>query len=57
MQKIESAVRDHTDFHQPKTQLICLENTHNYCGGRVLPLDYHREVRFYVQSSYRRAKN
>ncbi|TCS92400.1 low-specificity L-threonine aldolase [Hazenella coriacea] len=24
--------------------LICLENTHNRCGGRVLPLDYLREV-------------
>jgi threonine aldolase len=50
MQKIESAVRDHTDFHQPKTQLICLENTHNYCGGRVLSLDYHREVYNFAQS-------
>ncbi|MGW0737096.1 GntG family PLP-dependent aldolase [Streptomyces sp. NPDC002851] len=25
--------------------VICLENTHNRCGGAILPLDYLREVR------------
>ncbi|WP_330261089.1 GntG family PLP-dependent aldolase [Streptomyces sp. NBC_00539] len=25
--------------------LICLENTHNRCGGAILPLDYLRDVR------------
>jgi len=28
------------DVHYPVTKLICLENTHNYCGGKVLPLSY-----------------
>ncbi|KAH6943436.1 hypothetical protein HPB50_021668 [Hyalomma asiaticum] len=28
------------DFHCPKTRLLCLENTHNVCGGTVLPVDY-----------------
>ncbi|KAH7943157.1 hypothetical protein HPB52_005946 [Rhipicephalus sanguineus] len=28
------------DFHCPKTALLCLENTHNVCGGTVLPVDY-----------------
>lgn len=27
-----------TDFHFPKTKLVCLENTHNRGGGRVYPL-------------------
>lgn len=30
--------------HEPSTGLICLENSHNRCGGRVLPLSYIREV-------------
>jgi threonine aldolase len=34
---IESAIRDE-DVHHPKTSLIVLENTHNYAGGRVIPL-------------------
>ncbi|MFG2224971.1 GntG family PLP-dependent aldolase [Streptomyces sp. NPDC048644] len=29
--------------------LICLENTHNRCGGAVLPLDYLREVRQFAR--------
>lgn len=28
------------DIHEPTTQLICIENTHNVCGGTVLPLDF-----------------
>lgn len=26
--------------HYPITKLICIENTHNFCGGRVLPVEY-----------------
>lgn len=26
--------------HYPITKLICIENTHNFCGGRVLPVAY-----------------
>jgi len=32
---IEEAVRP-PDVHQPRTGLLCLENTHNRCGGTVL---------------------
>lgn len=32
---IEQAVRP-ADVHQPRTGLLCLENTHNRCGGTVL---------------------
>ena len=42
---IRQALRDPRDAHQPRTGAICLENTHNRCGGRVLGLDYHRAVK------------
>lgn len=29
----------------PKTGVVCLENSHNRCGGAVLDLDYMRKVR------------
>src|SRR5579871_5567497 len=32
------------DEHLPRTKVICLENTHNGTGGRVLPLDFHAEI-------------
>ena len=32
------------DPHFPRTRLICLENTHNIQGGRVLPLAFLKEV-------------
>jgi threonine aldolase len=28
------------NIHYPTTNLICIENTHNACGGRVLPLSF-----------------
>ncbi|CAL4174382.1 unnamed protein product, partial [Meganyctiphanes norvegica] len=28
------------DIHLPSTDLICVENTHNKCGGKVLPQDW-----------------
>jgi threonine aldolase len=36
---LESAIRS-DDAHFPRTGLILLENTHNRCGGRVLPPAY-----------------
>ncbi len=33
---VEAAVRDASNIHFPRTALICLENTHNRCGGVVL---------------------
>jgi threonine aldolase len=32
------------DIHYPETTLLCLENTHNRCGGAVLTTDYTEEV-------------
>lgn len=39
IENIRNSIRDN-DIHEPITQLICIENTHNACGGRVLPLMY-----------------
>lgn len=36
---IKGAIRGDDD-HFPITRLIALENTHNRCGGRVLPVEY-----------------
>ena len=36
---IEQAVRG-KNIHYPETALLCLENTHNRCGGAVLDADY-----------------
>lgn len=30
--------------YYPRTSLICLENTHNYCNGSALPVSYTAEV-------------
>jgi threonine aldolase len=42
---IEGAIRAPGDSHFPRSRLICLENTHNFCGGAVLSLDYMASVR------------
>jgi threonine aldolase len=40
---VKNAIRS-KDVHFPTTTLLCLENTHNRCGGAALPPDYIREV-------------
>ena len=37
--QVEAAVRP-ANIHQPRTALICLENTHNRCSGAVLDREY-----------------
>uniref|UniRef100_A0A183G3Q3 Beta_elim_lyase domain-containing protein n=1 Tax=Heligmosomoides polygyrus TaxID=6339 RepID=A0A183G3Q3_HELPZ len=44
IEDIEESIRVR-DNHMPNTRLICLENTHNYAGGRALPLEYLKSVR------------
>lgn len=41
--QIEAAIRAEND-HFPRTRLILLENTHNRCGGAVLPVSYMQAV-------------
>jgi threonine aldolase len=44
--EISAAIRE-DDAHEPVTRLICLENTHNHCGGVFQTADYtHRLVEF-----------
>jgi threonine aldolase len=40
---VESTIRD-KGIHFPETTLLCLENTHNRCGGAILTADYTKEV-------------
>jgi threonine aldolase len=41
---IEKAIRAKDNIHFPETTLICLENTHNRCGGAVLTAEYTASV-------------
>jgi threonine aldolase len=41
---IREAIRDN-DIHEPITSLICIENTHNVCGGKILPLSFLQELK------------
>jgi threonine aldolase len=43
--EIKAAIRDPNNPHFPRTRLICLENTHNRCGGAVLHPAYMAEIR------------
>lgn len=43
LQDIEAAIRADNE-HFPRTRLICLENTHNRCGGAVLTPEYMQAV-------------
>ncbi|CAH0719653.1 unnamed protein product, partial [Brenthis ino] len=39
LKELESRIRG-TDIHEPITSLVVFENTHNYCGGKVVPLEW-----------------
>ncbi len=43
LEDISEAIRD-DDIHHPPTRLICLENTHNFCGGVPLSMKYIKAV-------------
>ena len=40
---LEGAIRER-NLHFPSPRLLCLENTHNRGGGRVVPLDLHKRL-------------
>lgn len=42
--EMQTKIRPYFDVHQPRTALVCLENTHNRCSGAVLPLDFIAQV-------------
>jgi threonine aldolase len=49
-EQLESAVRPSDGFHQPRTSVVALENTHNSAGGAVWPLE---ELEAVVQTARR----
>jgi len=42
---VKLAIRD-DDIHEPQTKLICIENTHNACGGKVLPISFMKNLKY-----------
>jgi threonine aldolase len=42
-EQIESALRPNV-YYYAQTRLICLENTHNFKGGSIYPLEWAREI-------------
>lgn len=51
LESLESAIRS-PNLHFPPSRLITLENTHNYCSGAPLTLNYMNEVRI-IADRYR----
>jgi len=49
VEDIDQAIRP-DDVHEPVTRLLCLENTHNRKGGRVVPIDAMRQTCEFAQS-------
>ncbi|MBN3313504.1 THA2 aldolase, partial [Atractosteus spatula] len=46
LEEMESKIRHgYPDAHYPRSRLVCVENTHNICGGCVLPLSFLQELR------------
>lgn len=43
IEDIKDRVRDGSRYN-PETALIIIENTHNFAGGRILPLDYMKDL-------------
>ncbi|XP_025081297.1 probable low-specificity L-threonine aldolase 2 isoform X2 [Pomacea canaliculata] len=43
--ELREKIRIKKDPHYPQTRVICLENTHNRCGGTILPLNFLEQVR------------
>jgi threonine aldolase len=43
LEDIHNAIRPQ-DIHHPSSRLLCLENTHNRCGGAALSLEYTRQA-------------
>ena len=44
LEEVKLAIREN-DIHEPITKLICIENTHNACGGKILPLSFIHDLK------------
>ena len=42
-ERVAASIRER-DIHYPRPRLLCLENTHNRSGGRVIPLALHAQL-------------
>ncbi|XP_023179840.2 probable low-specificity L-threonine aldolase 2 [Drosophila hydei] len=51
LEELRHKIRQYEDCHEPVTALVVVENTHNICGGKVLPLAYLDEVVSLVRDS------
>jgi len=49
LNEIKLSIRD-DDIHEPSTQLICIENTHNACGGKVLSMEFMQNLKTFADS-------
>lgn len=38
-EQVKPRIRRADDYHQPRTAVVCLENTHNKAGGTIFPLE------------------
>ena len=45
LEKVEEYVHTDADVHHAPTRLVCLEQTHNHCGGVIVPAGHSRAVR------------
>jgi threonine aldolase len=36
---------DYSDAHCARTRVVCIENTHNNCGGRALPIKFMEDLK------------
>jgi len=44
LNQIQLSIREN-DIHEPITKLICIENTHNACGGKILPITFLKNLK------------
>ncbi|KAM8707353.1 hypothetical protein ACLKA7_011440 [Drosophila subpalustris] len=42
--ELRHKIRNYKDCHEPVTAMVAVENTHNICGGKVIPLAYLDEL-------------
>lgn len=45
LEKMEEYVHTDADVHWAPTRLVCLEQTHNHCGGVIVPMEHILAVR------------
>jgi len=49
--EIKNNIRKKDDNHFPRTKLLCLENTHNFCCGSPIHKDYFEEVSILLKNN------